>query len=165
MGGGGEWSASRLDSINPRKRALLIQYTRTGGRMGPRICVDAVERKRSLAPGKKFEPEVIGRPVRSLRCCRESTSYSDMQKLGFQSSNATRCDDTESGFPGIAIRRKLITIGTFHIAKTETLETVVRETLQCMQDMLQYALSRTAAQTVHMGLEAGRALSRTLLRN
>jgi hypothetical protein len=34
--------------------------------------------------------------------------------------NDTRCDAIEFGFPGTAIRRELMTSGTFHIANTVT---------------------------------------------
>jgi hypothetical protein len=54
--GGGEWSASRFGFLTPRERAPGIRCV--GGRVGPRACLNAVE-KNLLAGTRTLTPSVI----------------------------------------------------------------------------------------------------------
>jgi hypothetical protein len=59
---GGQLSASRLDLLTTRERALGTHWT--GGWVGPRTGLDDVE-KRKILPPSRLEPLPLSRPARS----------------------------------------------------------------------------------------------------
>jgi hypothetical protein len=52
----GEWLASRPGRLNPKERALGILFI--GYWVGPRVGLDAVEKRKSLAPAGDLTPAV-----------------------------------------------------------------------------------------------------------
>jgi hypothetical protein len=74
---GGEWSASRAGRFIPGERASGTHWI--GGRVGPRVRLDDVDKRKFLTPpGLEFRPLI--RPARIQSLYRRSYSRTDNKR-------------------------------------------------------------------------------------
>jgi hypothetical protein len=80
---GAEWSALRPGHFTPRERAPRTNWV--GGWVGPRACLDAVEKRKFLIlPGLKLDPslvQLVALPTALTKLCLSIIAYHETPLL------------------------------------------------------------------------------------